>query len=392
MSPGLAEPLTLPRSSWDEISLLDLVTPVVRAWKRILIFMFVAGAFAAAASFLVRPKYRASTSLVPESSNSLTLPVGLTALAGQLGLGGGAGAGPLSPDFLVSVLRSRSVLEPVLETRFVPSSQPGTEGRPLIDLMGVEQAPPNKRLALAMRALNAQFNTEINRRTGIISIEVEQPDPRLAADVANALVAELNRFNLERRQSQSRAQRIFAQERLKDAERELRRAEEAHQKFLQANRSYTESPVLFFESNRLQRGVQLKQEVYLTLSKSYEEASIAEVRDTPVLTMIDPGHPTLPAELTQPKTVCNCRCRWPPACSGPGWPSPGDCASRISGATARTTRSCRRPGKEPGERPRRFCVGVNAPNEFPLMTIKHCWRRSLRQEIIAASDRPAGPS
>ena len=48
---GLAEPLTLPRSSWDEISLLDLVTPVVRAWKRILIFMFVAGAFAAAALF-----------------------------------------------------------------------------------------------------------------------------------------------------------------------------------------------------------------------------------------------------------------------------------------------------------------------------------------------------
>jgi len=31
------------------------------------------------------------------------------------------------------------------------------------------------------------------------------------------------------------------QERLKDAERELRRAEEAHQKFLQANRSYSES-------------------------------------------------------------------------------------------------------------------------------------------------------
>jgi len=287
----LSGSVPIPRSTWDEISLLDLMTPVVRAWKRILIFMFLAGAIAAAASFLVRPKYRASTSLVPESSNSLTLPVGLTALAGQLGIGGGAGAGPLSPDFLVSVLRSRSVLEPVLETRFVPANQPGSEGRPLIDLMGVEQAPPNKRLALAMRALNAQFSTEINRRTGIISIEVEQPDPRLAADVANALVAELNRFNLERRQSQSRAQRIFAQERLKDAERELRRAEEAHQKFLQANRSYTESPVLFFESNRLQRGVQLKQEVYLTLSKSYEEASIAEVRDTPVLTMIDAAVP-----------------------------------------------------------------------------------------------------
>ncbi len=288
---GLAEPLTLPRSSWDEISLLDLLTPVVREWKRILVFMLIAGVIAGAASFLVRPKYTASTTLVPESSSSLTLPTGLTALAGQLGLAGATASGPLSPDFLVAVLRSRSVLEPVLQTSFVPSNQPGRAGRPLIDLMGIEQAPPNKRMTLAMRALNAQVSPEINRRTGIISVEVEQPDPRLAADVANALVAELNRFNLERRKSQSREQRIFAQERLKEAERELRRAEEAHQRFLQANRSYTESPVLFFESNRLQRGVQLKQEVYLTLSKSYEEASIAEVRDTPVLTMIDPAIP-----------------------------------------------------------------------------------------------------
>lgn len=285
----LSGPVAVPRSSWDEISLLDLLTPVVREWKRILIFMLIAGIIAAGVSLLVRPKYTASTTLVPEtSSGSLTLPTGLTALAGQLGLGAGSATGSLSPDFLVAVLRSRSVLEPVLETRFVLSSQSGDSvGRPLIDLMAVEQGPPNKRIALGMRALNAQVSTEINRRTGIVSVEVEQPDPRLAADVANALVAELNRFNLERRKSQSREQRIFAQERLKEAERELRRAEEAHQRFLQANRSYTESPVLLFESNRLQRGVTLKQEVYLTLSKSFEEASIAEVRDTPVLTMID---------------------------------------------------------------------------------------------------------
>ena len=286
--PRLSGPVAIPRSSWDEISLLDLLTPVVREWKRILIYMLIAGAIAAGVSFLVRPKYSASTTLVPESSGSLPLPSGLTALAGQLGLAGGPATGSLSPDFLVAVLRSRSVLEPVLQTRFVPSTQSDTAaGRPLIDLMAIEQGPPNKRMALAMRALNAQVSTEINRRTGIIAVEVEQPDPRLAADVANALAAELNRFNLERRKSQSREQRIFTQERLKDAERELRRAEEAHQRFLQANRSYTESPVLFFESNRLQRGVQLKQEVFLTLSKSFEEASIAEVRDTPVLTLID---------------------------------------------------------------------------------------------------------
>lgn len=287
---SLGGPLAVPRSSWDEISLLDLVTPIVRDWKRIVALMLLACAIAAGVSFLVRPTYTATTSFVPESSTNLTLPSSLSMLAGQLGLSSGAAAGSLSPDFLVEVLHSRSVMEPVLHTKFMLSGSADSAGsRPLIDLMGIEQDTPNKRLTLAMRALDARLSTQINRRTGIITVEVEQLDPRLAADVANALVAELNRFNLERRKSQSREQRIFTQGRLAEAQKELRQAEEAHQRFLQANRSYVESPVLFFQANRLERAAQLKQEVYLTLSKSFEEASIAEVRDTPVLTMIDPA-------------------------------------------------------------------------------------------------------
>lgn len=297
--PRLSGPVPVPRSSWDELSLLDLLTPVIRDWKRIVALMLLAGAFAAGVSFLVRPRYTATTTFVPETSGSLSLPSSLSLLAGQLGLSSGAAAGSLSPDFLVEVLHSRSVLEPVLQTRFVPAGvSDSAAARPLIDLLGVEEAAPNQRVALGMRTLNALVTTTINRRTGIISVEVEQFDPRLAADVANALVAELNRFNLERRMSQSREQRIFTQGRLAEAERELRQAEGAYQRFLQANRSYAESPVLFFESNRLQRAVQLKQEVYLTLSKSFEEASIAEVRDTPVLTRIDPA--VLPFRRSSP--------------------------------------------------------------------------------------------
>jgi tyrosine-protein kinase Etk/Wzc len=45
----------------------------------------------------------------------------------------------------------------------------------------------------------------------------------------------------------------------------------------------------------------LRQEVYQTLTKAYEEARIAEVRDTPVLTVIDsavaPVHPSGPRRV-----------------------------------------------------------------------------------------------
>jgi len=119
--------------------------------------------------------------------------------------------------------------------------------------------------------------------------------------VANHLVELINKFNLESRQSQSREQRRFSGERLAVAEQELRAAEQAQLAFLQRNRQYMDSPLLTFEYNRLSRQVQLRQEVYQTLTKAHEEARIAEVRDTPVLTVIDsalaPAKPSGPHRI-----------------------------------------------------------------------------------------------
>jgi uncharacterized protein involved in exopolysaccharide biosynthesis len=97
----------------------------------------------------------------------------------------------------------------------------------------------------------------------------------------------LNQFNLERRQSQSREQRRFTGERLAEAEQDLRQSERTELAFLQRNRDYSSSPMLTFEAGRLARDVQVKQELFLTLSKAHTEARIAEVRDTPVLTVVD---------------------------------------------------------------------------------------------------------
>src|SRR5213078_3152039 len=83
------------------------------------------------------------------------------------------------------------------------------------------------------------------------------PDPDAhAATPERALIDLLNEFNLQRRQSQSRAQRQFTEQRLEQAERELREAEGAQLHFLEANRRYSESPLLAFQGARLERAVQ----------------------------------------------------------------------------------------------------------------------------------------
>jgi uncharacterized protein involved in exopolysaccharide biosynthesis len=100
-------------------------------------------------------------------------------------------------------------------------------------------------------------------------------------------VEELNKFNVSRRRSQSGEERIFTERRLAEARQELADAEDELVRFLQRNRLFSESSVASVGARRLERRVQLKQEVLGTLSRSYEEARINEVRDTPVLTVID---------------------------------------------------------------------------------------------------------
>jgi uncharacterized protein involved in exopolysaccharide biosynthesis len=104
----------------------------------------------------------------------------------------------------------------------------------------------------------------------------------------------MQQFNLETRRSQAQAERVFLETRVGAARDELTQAEGKLQAFLQQNRQFENSPELQFEFDRLQRDVSMRQEVYTGLVQAFEEAKIREVRDTPVVTVIE--HPVLPAQ------------------------------------------------------------------------------------------------
>src|SRR5690606_19548061 len=111
---------------------------------------------------------------------------------------------------------------------------------------------------------------------------------RLAEHINRRIRADLNDFTLDKRQTQAEQERVFIEGRLEVARAELEAAEKELASFYEANRSYQNSPRLAFEAGRLERRVQIRQEVYRTLAQAYEEARIQEVRNTPVLTIVDP--------------------------------------------------------------------------------------------------------
>jgi uncharacterized protein involved in exopolysaccharide biosynthesis len=189
----------------------------------------------------------------------------------------------VSPEFFARLLHSREVLRAALLTEFPDPRSANGAKRPLLDLLEADGDNPEERLQNGARHLEQITAANIDKPTGIVSLEVEMHSAALAAEVANRMLGLLNQFNLERRQSQ------------------LREAERAQLRFLQNNRSYQGSPLLEFQAEQLERTVQLKQEVFLTLTKAHEEARIAEVRDTPVLTVIDSA--VAPARRSAPKRV-----------------------------------------------------------------------------------------
>ncbi|MES4784699.1 MAG: hypothetical protein C4294_01480 [Nitrospiraceae bacterium] len=115
------------------------------------------------------------------------------------------------------------------------------------------------------------------------------------------LFGQLNDFNFQRRQVTARARRHFVEQRLLEAERALHRSEDELGNFLARNRRYESSPELVLEYQRLNRAVQVRQEVYLTLARELENSRIEEVNDTPTLTLIEPAR--APVRKSKPRRL-----------------------------------------------------------------------------------------
>lgn len=245
------------------------------------------GLLAAGFTALTR-QYEASARFAPESSESSLR--GLGTLAAQFGLPLSLPGESESVDFYERLIRSRDLLLELARTRFRVAREPGSadtlEGT-LFELYRIEGETDWERNHRMIRRLSNDIRVGTDRAANMVTVRVRAPWPLLAEAVAGRIVQLVNDFNLEKRQTRGAAERRFVEERLEEAKRELREAEAALEAFQMRNRRYTDSPELVLEHRRLERQVDLRQQVYTSLAQAYEQARISEVRNTPVITLIE---------------------------------------------------------------------------------------------------------
>ncbi len=282
----------------DEISLWEVLAVLLRRRVTIVSAVVVVSVLSVATGFIGGPKFTSAAAFRPQGS---ALPGSdLLALAGQFGVNvGGALSEEATPAFYQELLTSREILLRAARPSYALEGLGETD---LVELLEIEEATPEIELEEVLEWLEQEaVSVSTSTTTGTVTLAVQTNWPDLSQAIARNLLEEVTRFNMDTRQSQARAEREFIEARVDSVEAELRTAEADLRGFLETNRLWQGSPLLELQHDRLQRDVTLKQSVLTTLVQSFEQARIAERRDTPVVTVLQ--EPYLPPERDPRGTV-----------------------------------------------------------------------------------------
>jgi uncharacterized protein involved in exopolysaccharide biosynthesis len=271
------------------ISAVSMFNVVLRYRVMILFLSLLFGFWAGFKSVTSGKSYTAQSQFMPKGARGQSQ---LSGIAAQFGVQLGGGDAMQSPQFYVDLMETKGLLLPVAQKQYSIHTDSGVISGDLLKLYNIK---PDRRVVMNVKVVEAlarQIKSEVAPKTGVITLTVATGNPELSLQVARNVLDQVNVSNLATRQRQATAERSFAERQVGEKRAELRQAEAELASFLESNRLYRQSPQLTLEYNRLQREVDRRNLVYSSLLSAYETARIEEVKDLPVITVIEP--PDLP--------------------------------------------------------------------------------------------------
>lgn len=193
----------------DSMDLFDVLLAFARRWRLLVIGPLAAGVVALGVSYLLPKTYTSKTVLLPpqqQQSAAAAALAQLGALSGVLG----AATGINSPvDQYVALLQSTKIADRIVDA---------------FDLMSVYEVQYRFQ---ARRQLSANARIAAGRKDGLITIEVEDRDPKRAAAMANRYVTELYALTNELALTEAQQRRAFFEQQLRQTRENLVRAQQA---------------------------------------------------------------------------------------------------------------------------------------------------------------------
>jgi len=268
-------------------------------WASRKLIAVITGSVTAAAiiiSYLL-PQYFASTVVIlPEASQSkLAALGGLSDLASLAGVNVGAEASPTK--LYPVIVKSEAVLKNVIYRKY--RTKAFTDSVTLVQLWDGGEENPLLAYETVLRSLRDELDVSLDSKTNVLTVSLLTKEPQLSADIVNAIAHELDVFSRTKRTTNASAQRKWIEGRLTEVKADLENSEIALKDFRENNRRVVDSPDLLLKQGRFIREVEISSALFAELKKQYEVAKIEEIKNIPIVNVMDAGRPA--AKNEKPK-------------------------------------------------------------------------------------------
>lgn len=207
MTAAVQSPASTTETDVREFSLTEALLP---RWRLLLLAPIAAGAVALGVTYLIAPTFTAKTTfLPPQQQGSGGAAAAMASLGALANLAGGAVKTP--GDQYLSLMQSVTV-----------------EDR-IVDKFGLFELFESKYRFQARKTLRDSARIELGKKDGLITVEVDAKDPKMAADIANQYVEELRHITAGLALTEAQQRRVFFEGELKRTKDALTAAQQALQ-------------------------------------------------------------------------------------------------------------------------------------------------------------------
>ena len=233
--------------------------------------------------------YRSEAKIMANENKRGASLGGLSSAAEMLGMslpGGGQGSDPV----ILEILRSRTLMEHLLASRFDFDLKKYYVGPTLHRSETLGSFIQARNADRAVTGVRRMLLVQKDLKTGLITVTVDSPSPSLSRQVNERTLAFLNDWVLKRNQTRGSIKAKYAAERRVDAERAFQEAEARFSRFLQSNRNYQQSsdPSVKLEGFRLEQEAKLNFQLLTNVRLMEEQARMDEKDNMPIINIIDP--------------------------------------------------------------------------------------------------------
>jgi uncharacterized protein involved in exopolysaccharide biosynthesis len=238
-------------------------------------------------NFFLYPQYESHARLLPSTNQGNNL----TGLASQFGLSIGQENDKMSlvnAELYPEIIKSRKLGKLVLNDTFTTIKY----GKPLKLINILNGKPQNTNFdenetKAALIRLQKMIKVGLKKKP-LLDISIISFEPKLCSDLIVSIIINLEKLLKSFKISELSEKKRYIGKRIIEVEKTLKEGEDQLRKYREQNRNITFSPALLLEEARLIRGVQVQEQIFITLKSELEMAQIEEYEDISMVQVLDP--------------------------------------------------------------------------------------------------------